>query len=357
MAGMKRLLVVSLCLGGVVAAQDANSRDRRRREAVAAGLRYLAKQQMRDGSFGGRVVGTIGISSLSLLAFLAQGHQEGRGPYGGVLRRGVDYLLKHSLPPGSSKRPDRSFYGKPTGYIYVRGDSDSRMHGHGYATQVLVLVHGTGRDRTPRSLDLRRKIRRALSIIEASQTLTGGWGYEPNDDSFHEGSVTVTLVQALRLARDGGFVVDAEVIRRGLRYLKESQKGDGSFKYSLLEPRSSPALTAAAITAMHGFGKHYGPAIRKGLEFLTDAYRDRSGHAWPFYSNYYAAQAFHRAGDSAWRRWETRVVPEILDAQHDGSWDDRGFAHAAGAQGRTYATAMSCLALSVADGYLPLFQK
>lgn len=354
---MQRLLALLLCLGGLVAAGEQGAPDRARRAAVAAGLRYLAKQQMRDGSFGGRVVGTIGVSSLSLLAFLAQGHQEGRGPYGGVIRRGVDYLLKHSLPPGSSKRPGLSYYGKPTGYIHVRGDSDSRMHGHGYATQVLVLVHGSGRSATPRARDLRRKIRRALSIIEQSQTLTGGWGYEPNDDSFHEGSVTVTLVQALRLARDGGFVVDAEVVRRGLRYLRNSQKGDGSFKYSLLEPRSSPALTAAAITAMQGLGEHHGPAIRRGLQYLEEAYRDRSGHAWPFYANYYAAQAFYQAGGRGWRLWNSRVLPGIVDAQRNGSWDDRDFAHAAGAQGRTYATAMSCLALSVADGYLPLFQK
>jgi hypothetical protein len=319
-----------------------------RRQAIERGLVYLSRQQAKDGAFGGRSTGAVGITSLSLLAFMAGGHQEDRGPFGSNVRRGVDYLVRRSLV-----RPSR---GKPAGYIYLPGDSDSRMHGHGYATQVLVLAYGGSGD-AARAAQLRDKIALAVRVIEESQTMTGGWGYEPNDRSFHEGSVTVTVVQALRLARDAGFVVDKGVHERGLKYLMDSQKRDGSFKYALLEPRSTAALTAAAITAMHGFGKYYGESIERGLAYLEQSYRDRDGHSWPFYANYYAAQAFYRKGGRAWRFWTREVVPTILAKQRRGAWSDDDLSHAPGTHGATYATAMSVLALAVPDGNLPLFQK
>jgi hypothetical protein len=312
---------------------------------------------MRDGAFGRTEAGTIGVTSLCLLAFMAAGHQENRGTYGEVLRKGISYLLAHSQRP-SAKNPRLAVSGKPVGFIYHPKDSDSRMHGHGYATQVLVLAYGSGRAGTARARELKRKIRLAVRIIENSQTITGGWGYEPSPASFHEGSVTVTAVQALRLARDAGFVVDKRVQERGLRYLRESQRRDGAFKYSTVDDRSSCALTAAAITAMHGFGEYYSSSIRKGLKYLEENYRRSRGQVWPFYGNYYAAQAFYRAGGRLWRLWNRELVPFILENQHaDGYWDDKLLAPSPRSHGRAYATALSCLALSVSDGYLPLFQR
>jgi len=329
--------------------------ERRRSLAIAQGLDFLARQQNKDGSWGGEN-GTVGISSLALLAFLGAGHQMGRGPYGRAIRLGVDYLLRNSLPPGR-RDPRMSSFGKPAGYIYVPTDRDSRMHGHGYATQVLALVYGSGRVGTARAQQLLAKIARAVRVIEECQTVTGGWGYEPNNSTFHEGSVTVTVVQALRLSRDAGFVVDKDVIDRGLKYLRASQKSDGSFKYALMEDRSTPALTAAAITAMNGFGEYYSSSIKAGLAYIEDSYR-RDAHSilWPYYSNYYAAQAFYRAGGQRWRMWRREIVPRILRTQRRGRWDDAETTHAR-SHGAAYATALSCLALSVQDGYLPLFQK
>ncbi|MHC4850122.1 MAG: hypothetical protein ACYTEG_16960, partial [Planctomycetota bacterium] len=62
-----------------------------------------------------------------------------------------------------------------------------------------------------------------------------------------------------------------------------------------------------------------------------------------------------------WTHWNREWVPFIIaraDRTKDGLvfWDDahRGRDRA---QGRPYATAFSCLTLSVPDGLLPLFQK
>lgn len=343
--------------------------DRRRHEAIRAGLDYLESCQNTDGSFG-ETSSVVGVTALAVLAFFAAGHQEGRGPYatydfatkrGDVIRRAVSYLVERSLPASERNPLVSTISPYPPGYVYALGDSDSRMHGHCYATQALVLAYGGGEKR---SQTLRQKIQLAVRVIENAQTMTGGWGYSPTPDASHEGSITVCAVQALRLAADAGFVVDRDVQRLGLRYLHESQKRDGSFKYALTHDRSSAALTAAAVTALHGFGEYYSEAVRRGIEYLREAYaRPSDMQQWIFYGNYYAAQAFYRTGGEPWRHWRDVVVPYILDRQtppggrDGGSWDDRETGDAPRAYGPAFATAMSCLALSVQDGFLPLFQK
>lgn len=351
-----RALVVLLALSCAGRAQEltlppGERRDGRREEAIRNALEYLKASQSQAGSWGDSQRGIVGITALGTLAFLAQGHQEGLGPYGDVVRKAVDFLLR------CSKNTTRA--GKPAGFIFDESDADSRMHGHGYATQVLILVYGTGRADPAREKELREKIHRAISVIENSQTITGGWGYEPNFATMHEGSVTVTVVQALRLAADAGFVVDREVQERGLKYLRDSQKTDGSFKYSHMAETSTPALTAAALTAMHGFGEYYSRAVTRGLGYLEREYRNPMRVQWPYYSHYYAAQAFYRAGGSHWDFWQRTVVPRILDEQRRGGyWDDRLSSDSrVGSHGRDYATAFSVLALSVDEGFLPLFQR
>ena len=355
------LLILAAAAAGRDMEVDPAVRERRlqRKKAIQAGLRYLRRVRQRDGSFGRTDTGVVGITSLCLLAFMAAGHQENRGPYGDVLRDGTDFLLSHSLPLPRRGR-GLSSYGKPAGYIYVRGDQDSRMHGHGYATQVLVLAYGSAGKNASRRRELRIKVERAIAVIENSQTLTGGWGYEPNRTNRHEGSITVTVVQALRLARDAGFVVDKRVHEAGLRYLHDSQNDDGSFRYSITSDTSTAALTAAALTALHDFAEYYSRSVRMGLRYLESRYR-RPGPGqvrWTFYSNFYTAQAFYRAGGSRWRFWNESGVPWILAKQAaNGAWDDREGGRARRAHGRAYATALSCLALAVPDGYLPLFQR
>ncbi|MGQ0612225.1 MAG: hypothetical protein ACT4PV_00530 [Planctomycetaceae bacterium] len=360
------LLLVLIAAGGAPAREDSGERGRydgRRLRAVAAGLEFLEQAQNRDGSFGKTETGVVGVTSLCILAFFAAGHQEGRGPYGETVRRGIDYLIARSLPP-SEKNPSVSTVPPyPPGYIFALRDADSRMHGHCYAAQALLLAYGSGRQGDPRTQQLRAKIVAAVEVIQRAQTITGGWGYSPTPDASHEGSITVVAVQALRLAVDAGFVVDRELPRMGLNYLHDSQKSDGSFKYALQHDKSTAALTAAAISALHGFGEYYSEPVKRGLAFLREAYARPDDLEWYYYANYYAAQAFYRAGGEGWRHWNETVVPHILDRQapalagEAGAWDDGMRNDAPRAHGRAFATAMSCLALSVADGLLPLFQK
>src|SRR6516164_6914444 len=62
--------------------------------AIDQGLAYLERVQHADGSFGtGQHVDNVAITSLCGMAMLAGGHQPGRGRYGRVVRRAVEFIL------------------------------------------------------------------------------------------------------------------------------------------------------------------------------------------------------------------------------------------------------------------------
>ena len=63
--------------------------------AVERGLAALARLPRDDGSFGeGAACGNVAITSLACLAFMGDGNSPGRGPYGEVVAKGLDHVLK-----------------------------------------------------------------------------------------------------------------------------------------------------------------------------------------------------------------------------------------------------------------------
>ncbi len=76
------------------------------KQAVQNGLRWLADQQYANGAFGSvaRQQGNPGIAGLAGLAFLSSGSTPGRGPYGGPLRKVIDYLISCATPTGYNHR-------------------------------------------------------------------------------------------------------------------------------------------------------------------------------------------------------------------------------------------------------------
>ena len=331
---------------------------KRRREAIRAGCEFIASKQNLGGSFGeGRA--TVAITALSVLALMSEGSTDHRGRYRKQIHRGLTFLIKLI----EMKKPSRY----PKGYFFHAQDQDSRMHGQGFATLALACALGTSDgSRTDR---IRTALRLAIKCIEGAQALTGGFGYEPRPGTDHEGSVTVGVAQGLRAARDAGLIVNDRVVKKGLTYLRKSQKGDGSFQYSLHRPHSSYALTAAAMSSFFLYG-HYEDKkgenrIKKGLEYLRERL-DRSGaqHSWYYYGHFYAAWAlwqwdghtWARGPENQWGNWQAIVYPDLLSRQRgsDGSFEPFSgrFDY-----GPILTTAFAVLTLSIPDETLPVFQR
>ena len=138
--------------------------------AVEQGLAWLADQQGADGAWRAKIGyklnadyretgddAHVGVSALACMAFLAGGNLPGRGKYGPVVEKGLDFVL-------SCAQAD--------GYITFSG---TRMYSHAFATLFLAEIYGM----THRQDVRRKKLQKAVDFIVDTQNEEGGWRYVP----------------------------------------------------------------------------------------------------------------------------------------------------------------------------------
>ena len=96
-SGWLAMLVVALLLTAPAWADETSPElskyDARIDKSVDKALAYLAKNQLKDGSFACPMKGNKAVTSLCVMAMLAKGNTPGRGPYGEAINRGVDFVL------------------------------------------------------------------------------------------------------------------------------------------------------------------------------------------------------------------------------------------------------------------------
>ena len=320
-------------------------------EAIDAGLAGLERAQHADGSFGtNQQVGNVAITSICGLAFMAGGHQPGRGRYGRVVTRALEYVLSQEdrTVPGFLTNPRASFHGP--------------MYGHGFATLFLAEAHGMVNQPVLRRR-LRDTLERAVKLIIRTQNTEGGWRYHPmrNDADI---SVTICQIMALRAARNAGFAVPKKCADECIRYVKDCQdlRGSGGFRYQR-RGNGIPgfARTAAGVVALYSAGLYDGEEVRKGLDYLM---RFKPGNniggggffggeheIHYYYGHYYAAQAMWIAGGHYWREWYPAIRNDLLSRrQNSGFWFDNRF-------GRHYCTGMALIILQIPNNYLPILER
>jgi len=307
---------------------------------VAKGLSALAREQNADGSFGGSQFGrNVAVTSLACLAFMADGNLPGRGAYGEIVSKGLEYVLANCSESGLVATPNAS----------------NPMYGHGFAALFLGEVYGMtqGGGETPQADRLYRALLRAVQLIERSQNDEGGWRYNPVAADA-DVSVTICQIMALRSARNAGLDVSKKVIDRAVQYVRTLQNPDGGFRYQMMTGPSAWPRSAAGVASLYYAGIYEDQAIDSGLSYLTT-------HAMPgraenqaihfFYGHYYAVQAMFLAGGEHWATWWPAVRGVLLRIQQpNGKWDDSS-------AGEEYGTAMALIILQMPKRYLPIFQK
>jgi hypothetical protein len=302
------------------------------RAAIERGQVYLAKVQEADGNFGDTRYGKhVGITALGCLALMADGHVPGRGKYGHVVQKGLDFVLSSSQETG----------------LIAKDTSHGPMYGHGFATLFLGEIYGMTSDRR-----VREALVKATRLIINSQNEEGGWRYRP-EPADADLSVTICQVMALRSAREAGIHVPKKTIDRAVEYVKKSQVADGGFKYMMHSGGSAFPRSAAGVATFYYAGVYEGDAIKRGLNYLMAYQREMSNRTFGhyFYGQYYAVQAMYLAGGNYWRQWYPAIRKELLNRQDDtdGSWDST--------HGKSYGTAMAMIILQVPHRYLPVLQR
>ncbi len=304
--------------------------------AIARGLDYLSAVQRPNGAYGSAIYrDDVGVTALCGLAYLSAGHLPGRGKYGAVVERTLQFLLNSTDPAGFINSTESRSHGP--------------MYGHGFATLFLAEVYGT----TPRR-EIKEKLKLAVNLIITTQNREGGWRYYPQRKDA-DISVTVCQIMALRAARNAGIEVPKSTVDACIKYVKDSQNADGGFKYQLRTNRHSIfPRSAAGVVALYSAGLYEGPEIERGLNYLMESIPEGAifrQEAHYFYGHYYAVQAMWHAGGDHWMRWYPAIREELVSRQsRDGGWSDPQHC-------TEYGTAMACLVLQMPNNYLPIFRR
>ena len=323
------------------------------RDALTArdkGLAWLAENQGNDGAWGKQY--SIAVTSFACLAYLAATDEPFEGPHAPALHRGLEFLVVQQT---DGKWPKQ-------GHTWI--------HGQGFAA--LALAEAYGRSllcKTKPDIDtkkLRDILGKAVAVIAAHQSDSGGWWYTPGAKHKHEGSTTVTAVQALVTAHSFGVPIDEEVLAKGFEYLKQCQNRDGGFDYQLGPGETSMKEGTAADVATLALMKKFDYTVMlNAYKFLLKVTPARiSRERFPYYGHFYGCMGMKLFGDEM-TPYQPQTGAYIAAAQHDvvkwqredGSWPRLGWMTSSGERTPAYATAFAALLLSVPEARLSIFSR
>jgi hypothetical protein len=339
--------------------------------SVDRGLSFLSRAQQSDGSFPTMADGQPGVTSLCIMAFLARGHQPGKGPYGRQIERAIDYVLDMQDQRVGAIMADR-WVGDEVIRITDgrRNRSFAGNYNHGIAGVMLGEVYGmTSSKRHER---IREAILKALDYTRRQQIRPksnpderGGWRYVhtygENDSDL---SVTAWQLMFLRSARNAEFHVPKEWIHEAMKYVHRSfdseQKG---FVYALSgsDHYCSRAMVGAGIVCLALGGEHETETTKLAGDWILacsfEPYRNFSRREDRYhYGAFYCTQAMFQLGGAYWHTFFPKLMRVLTNAQHaDGSWDFE--VPDDGEYGNLYTTALAVLTLATPYQLLPIYQR
>lgn len=343
-------------------------------EAVEAGLDWLALQQQPDGSFPTMPHAQPGVTSLCVLAFLAHGHLPGEGEHGEALEKAIDYIS------GCQKRNGLLALVAPNSdYLSRNIDHDigyTVVYNH--AIGALVLCETYAMDGTKRAQELDPVIKRALDATLEMQNWPkdqavdeGGWRYlDDYDDRDSDLSVTGWQLMFLRSAKNAGFDVADDPIRRAIGYVRRCFRRDvGSFSYKTGdENRVTRGMSGAGVLALAHAGLHGTPEAKLAGEWILRSGFDEYNGYGRFngsrreddryhYGLLTCCQAMYQLGGTPWQEFYPPTVNALLSGQSsEGFWQKENH-HRDAEFGEAYTSAICLLALGAPNQLLPVFQR
>jgi hypothetical protein len=319
-------------------------------DALARSLRWLARNQQADGSWGlgdgDELIHQEGVTALAVLALMRSGSSIRAGEWRDQITQAVEWLV--------ARQGDSGRVGKQEGHSF--------LYEHGIATLVLVEAY-----RGTKSPLLKAPAQRAVSYALAARNPYGAWRYSVPPTGDNDTSVTGWMVYALARARDAGLRVPDEAFAGALSWLDEvSDPATGRAGYDSQGSRSSrtigkndsyppergEAMTAVALHCRYLLGQkpESEPIMGKHVELLLKLLPewDPQGLGVDMYYWYFGTRAMQQHGGASWRAWRESLRATLLDVQRAdgqlaGSFDPIGPWGYAG--GRAYATALMALCL------------
>lgn len=313
-------------------------------EAVAAGLRWIVRQQAKDGSWslvgpyedGGFAESKIAATSMALIALAGAGNTHFEGEYKENVSEGLKWLTRQN------KRGEFS-HGR---------QGHHRTYSQAQAMIALCELYSMTNDSW-----LRPYCQQALDYSKDTQSTEGGWRYAPQSDS--DTSVTGWYLMGLQSALNTDLEVSGGSLQKINYYLDSIQLYDGA-AYPYQKGRGeSASMTAEGLLCRQYLGwSRDNKEMQIGIAaILRDHNFDLSQHNVYFW--YYATQLLHHYGGSSWQIWNDRMRDDLPRSQiktgrEKGSWAPQEDVYGSN-WGRFYTTCLSVYCLEVYYRHLPLY--
>ena len=319
--------------------------------AVGAATNWLARHQNADGGWGcsdytkqckdpscsahAHKAGAdypMAATAFGLLPFFAAGQtHESKGPYQGVIRKGLLWMATHQEKTGR-----------------LGGGS---MYEHGLATIAICEAYGLSKDQKLKNVALA-----AVRFVEDAQNdSSGGWHYSANPPTVGDTSVVGWQLMGLKSAQMAGLPVNPQILTKSKKFLASVAKGkDGGLFSYMPESGPSPAMSAVGLLCNQYAGmKRTDPAMVEGMNYVMSNLNGAKGDS---YFLYYATQVMHNLPGPEWDTWNRNARRHLISTQIKegcaaGSWAPSG--HSAGP---VMSTSIHALTLEVYYRYLPLYQ-
>jgi hypothetical protein len=325
-------------------------------ESVLRSLRWLAKNQASDGSWGSVKPA---MTSLAILAYLAHGDTPASEEFGATMEKALRFMTDSQLPNGRFKGAD----------------------GHDYTQPIAAyaLAEAAGMTRVPR---IREAAIKAVTEVVKGQNPSGSFNYNLIPAERNDLSYAGWCVQALKAAKIAGLAGEVPGLEDsmkkaivGIKCHYGENSGYGGFAYS---GRGVGGLTGVGILCLQFLGESKSKEVRTSIPSLARwpfkwVVAEKEGGGGNIYYWYYNTQAYFQEGGKSWDDWNKEFSHELVKVQkvtgkdasgyvdHKGQpqeigvWDDGPMGHDGG--NKVMGTILCTLMLEVYYRYLPTFQQ
>lgn len=328
-------------------------------DSVLRALRWLAKHQHPDGSWG---QDKPAMASLALLAYLAHGETPASEEFGRPVEKALRFLTEAQEANGRFRGRD----------------------GHDYTQPIAAyaLAEAYGMTQIPILKDAAIK---AIQVVINGQNTSGSFNYGlvPGGSDRDDLSYAGWCVQAIKAASVAGLDADVPGITaakakaiEGISLHYRAQSPNGYFGYGR-GGSGSRGLTGVGVLSLQFLGEGNALQTRMGIEGMQDwAFNWKNPpKGSPLYYWYYITQAYFQAGGNAWEKWNNAFShglvneQQIQNREQSGYLDHRGQAHETGywispaesehnaSNDEVMDTILCTLMLEVYYRYLPTFQQ
>ena len=346
--------------------------------SIERGLDWLASRQQPNGSWATMPYGQPGVTSLVVMAFAAQGHTPGEGPYGNQLSKAVEYIASCQKPNGLIAQ--LAPMGNEISRNVSRTVGGTAPYNHGISS--LALSELFAANSTISKVELSKIIENSIAATlemqgwrKARKVDQGGWRYldrlaglgESVDSNLGN---TVWQMLFLRSAKNAGFDVPQKSIDAAVVFIRNCYHP--KYRTFTLMPsyqdHRTRGMSGAGVIALALAGEHDSIQAQNAGDWILQHPFLEYNKIEPFgqrgwlddryhHGVFFCTQAMYQLGGRHWQEFFPPMVQVILDNQNpDGSWDRES--HSSDAKyGNDYTTALMVLSLGAPNQLLPVLQR